>query len=62
MTKKDYILIANAIKEAKQYAINTNPTDTMRVTEILATTLAIELKKENQAFDSKKFYQACSLI
>ena len=44
MTKKDYILIANAFA---------------RYTKEIAEALASELQKENPKFNREKFLQAC---
>lgn len=63
MTKKDYILIANAFNYAKgalAYA-STNAGETARTLEITAEILATRLKGDNARFDEKKFMTACGV-
>ena len=50
MTKKDYILIAKVIKEAKENSIY-----------YLSYKMADALKTENQRFDYRKFLDACGI-
>jgi hypothetical protein len=55
MTKKDYIIIANAIKQA--LAITKGKGEKYGV-ELVVSKLSQELQKENNRFDIKKFCQA----
>lgn len=61
MTKKDYELIAEAIKDAKSHLLyaTTNAGETKRAVSHIADILAIRLEKENPRFNADKFYQAC---
>ena len=58
MTKKDYELIANTVKEVKR--LYASKSDSPILT-ILMFELARELKKENPKFDKQKFANACGL-
>ncbi len=63
MTKKDYVLIAQAIKESHTalcYA-TTSRGETDRAIEITAQVLASYLKKENPKFNSYIFERACGI-
>tara|TARA_B100000287_G_scaffold293179_1_gene276543 strand:- start:323 stop:487 length:165 start_codon:yes stop_codon:yes gene_type:complete len=54
MTRKDYQLIADAIKLTNQ----DNDSDDLRA---LALNLCVELKKQNPAFKKELFIKACGL-
>jgi hypothetical protein len=53
MTKKDYILIAKVIKARQE----NSPVSY----KYLVKDLCIELEKDNQAFNTERFYQACGI-
>ncbi|HLE06457.1 MAG TPA: hypothetical protein VI790_03825 [Candidatus Nanoarchaeia archaeon] len=55
MTKKDYVLIANAIKSAKERP-DYPKTDKL---EIAVSYLAVDLQDDNLRFDRIKFIEAC---
>lgn len=54
MTKKDYQLIADAIRES----IQGNPQDVDQAWDFLMMNLATAFKEDNQLFDRNKFYAA----
>ena len=58
MTKKDYELIAKAIKNATADLIISANTET---TDNIVWGLALELEKENPKFNRNKFVKACGL-
>jgi len=60
MTKKDYVLIAGAIKRARAYAISHNEQDA-DVGITIAHTLAYELANTNPLFDRTRFLAACGV-
>ena len=63
MTKKDYILIANAVKRSLadlSYA-STNMGETNRAIYQVAEQLALELGRENDKFNESKFLEACGV-
>lgn len=61
MTRKDYILIANAIKREHQDAVLMGKQcDPARLALVyLAKRLSVELKEDNPRFNSEAFYNAC---
>lgn len=64
MTKKDYILQAEAIRDSKsalEYA-SLNLGETQRAIQVVAYTLANRLQKDNPKFDKNRFITACGLI
>jgi hypothetical protein len=63
MTKKDYILIAKVLKEARKLPIMIYETDKPQVNhdDLLATLLVTELRKDNPKFNEEKFLTACGL-
>ena len=63
MTKKDYIIIAEAIKSAKvslSYASVCMP-ETNRTIEHIVNNLAFTLAIENPLFDKVRFSKACGV-
>ena len=64
MTKKDYILLANAISQAKTSLLyaTVNAGETKRSIETIIEILGNELKKDNPRFDYDKFSQACNKV
>ena len=57
MQKKDYVLLANAIKV---YQLDICPSQWPEIMwEFVALILWPELKKQNERFDFYKFYEAC---
>jgi hypothetical protein len=64
MTKKDYIIIAQAIKTSLtglSYA-SVNMGETNRCVETIAKNLCGYLLKDNNKFDTTRFLQACGVI
>jgi len=59
MTKKDYILIAGAIKEAKDSFVDSKETE-ITIKKVIFT-LANALSKQNPLFDFDKFAFACGI-
>jgi hypothetical protein len=57
MTKKDYVLIAKAIKKSKE----TNRTFASEQLIGLVGALCLVLKEDNYRFDANKFIEACGL-
>lgn len=60
MTKKDYILIAKAVKEARDDVQNA-PHNEKYIVSTVAFALARELEKDNSRFDRQKFIEACGI-
>lgn len=54
MTRKDYVLIANAIKRTRELY-----PETEQAMGILAEELCDELHKDNPLFDETRFLNAC---
>lgn len=54
MTRKDYILLAQAIKVAV-----VNPDNDLRTTRAVAYAIANNLQLDNMRFDAEKFIKAC---
>lgn len=63
MTKKDYILIANSIKNAQDSLLyaSTNPGETKRSIEIVSKILSMSLQNDNPLFNTDKFLKACNV-
>jgi hypothetical protein len=64
MSRKDYIKIANAIREAHN-ALNYATLDraeTDRSVDIITKTLAVVLANENERFDYNRFVTACEIV
>lgn len=58
MTRKDYELIAKAIKNA----VNSHyDGEAQQVIANVAKELAVSLRNDNERFDAAKFYSACML-
>lgn len=57
MSKKDYVLIANAIKEIADY--KTVDVSAMVAIEEVAKNLADTFKSQNSRFDTNRFLTAC---
>ena len=58
MTRKDYVLIAAALKDARPYAANQTASD---VLANVAANLADMLKRENPRFDRTRFMAAAGV-
>ena len=58
MTKKDYIIIARAIVEAKIWA----GTDQKSGVTLTSQYISDALQKDNPKFDAEKFAEACGLL
>lgn len=58
MTRKDYVLIAKAIKEAYEGAFNAEIQIGVKRT---ASILAQSIQNENPKFDRAVFFEACGL-
>ena len=58
MTKKDYIAIGNAIKEAKKSLLyaTLDTGETKRTIDIVTEYLAIVFKKDNANFNKQRFF------
>ena len=62
MTRRDYILIAQAIKDSlSTYNAELAKNERLAITDV-SYTLASALQAENQAFDKKRFLQACGTV
>lgn len=65
MTRKDYSLIAEAIKQARMFELSNGSKSHILYREAVIDTvvscLKIALKNEGYRFDSDKFVKACSL-
>lgn len=62
MTRKDYVIIAKAISEARYISSDyaTNPVFQAGI-DAVAVEISKGLKAQNSAFDMAKFYSACQL-
>lgn len=63
MTRKDYVLIAEAVR-ASRSQIFTRPSEAMvwgRACDEVAMTLAAELRSTNPLFDRGRFLRACGV-
>jgi hypothetical protein len=58
MTKKDYIMIAEAIVSA--HVNGTGSKEAVGALEWFAHEIALALKRDNPSFDSRRFYQYIS--
>ncbi len=58
MTKKDYKLIAEALKEARE---ESNPLEGRSGVTLAAQKLANVLRADNPRFDYKRFLEACGV-
>ena len=56
MTKKDYIKIAEVIRESRGYGL-----DADEVLSNLASDLAVVFQSDNDKFDQDRFLEACGL-
>jgi hypothetical protein len=62
MTRKDYVLIAEAIKGAVNYEQNFNNNEAgANSLQFLALTLSSVLAGDNPRFDSARFLDACGV-
>jgi len=62
MTRKDYVIIADAIKGAFNYEKDFNQDEeSARVVKYVAHTLALSLQFDNPRFDSARFLDACGV-
>jgi len=59
VTRKDYILIAQALKDAHTLSIIRGPHDNQL--SLYADTMARALSRTNSAFDRSKFLKACGV-
>ena len=59
MTKKDYELIAKAIRDTKNTYSKGAKIDAYYCLDDVARAISIRLENENPRFDSVKFYRAC---
>jgi len=59
MTRKDYVLIADAIKKAKEFC-DASGVSTISLREC-ASSIAFELKTDNPRFDDVRFLKACEV-
>ena len=57
MTRKDYELIAEAIKKTRKSGV-TDKTRKNKVLDLLVKNLSNELKRENSKFDRNRFSEA----
>ena len=60
MTRKDYVLIAEAIKNANQNWEGFAPEATLAI-EGLAKSLSVQLAIDNSRFDRARFLEACGV-
>lgn len=65
MTRKDYELIAKAVKDSMNIESLGNKTSDLTDRQVaiigLAETLSIRLQEDNARFDSERFLKACGL-
>lgn len=64
MTKKDYILIAKAIKKQRSHEMTLyeDGGSNIEVVDAVAQALAYELQLENPRFDKQRFLIACGVV
>jgi hypothetical protein len=60
MTRKDYRLIAEAIRYTAE-GIDTDDEGAHQALVNVASNLSVELRRDNPRFDRTKFFAACSL-
>lgn len=56
MTKKDYEVVAAAVRNIKKIVLGVGPAT---IRSVAAAALANEFKKDNKRFDEVKFFDAC---
>jgi hypothetical protein len=63
MTRKNYVLLAQAIKEARTALLyaSVNVGETERSVGHIASEIALQLKRDNARFDYTRFYRACGI-
>jgi hypothetical protein len=62
MTRKDYVMIADAIKGALNYEKDFNQNEEgARVVKYVAHTIALSLQFDNPRFDRDRFLVACGV-
>ena len=66
MTRKDYILIANSIHQAMEDAKRHDSSSHVQAAKasinMLAEHIAIDLKRDNPAFNRDRFLNACGCV
>lgn len=66
MTRKDYVLIAGAIKEVYDYQKDSDGKGSKALKQgaikVVAETLADELGRDNFRFDRNRFLEACGVL
>ena len=60
MTRKDYVLIAEAMREARLWIADQTP-NAVAAWMIAVKALATALHRDNPRFDRERFYAACGL-
>lgn len=60
MTKKDYVLIIDVIRESRNWAKDFSPDATIAIADITGRFIKA-LGKNNPRFDTEKFSEACHL-
>lgn len=60
MTRKDFVLIANALKDAAEMASTAHP-DFRRGVNQAASDIAYALRTTNPRFDRERFLKACGM-
>lgn len=61
MTRKDYVLIAEVIKDWQKFATSNNERVDKGHAANLADMLAEALKRDNSRFDAEQFIKACAI-
>ena len=61
MTKKDYIVIANAIRENRNAILYNTEITRLGIYRLVVDSLANKLKLDNPSFNYEKFFEACGL-
>ncbi len=67
MTRKDYMLIAEAVREELEFLRDMHGADVAKnsnegiAIQNVACTLAVKLKTQNSQFDRDRFLRACGL-
>ncbi len=61
MTRKDFVLIAQAVRECGYLTDSVPPMSAERARGIIATELADVLRRTNERFDRARFLTACGV-
>jgi hypothetical protein len=66
MTRKDFVLIAEAVKEVREKVVLTHPTEehdkARELLDLVTRRIAWRLGQTNDRFDYQRFQNACGMI